>query len=190
MKSYLKLLVALVPVAVLTGCPSPKVVQPAPVEDRAAPAAIPSTATTPSAPATPGVEVLAAPDKGNFAGEELIDPLKNATGLLAKKTIYFEYDSSEIREEGRAIVEAHAANLIKNPKLTVTLEGHADERGSREYNLALGENRAKAVQQLMQLKGVPAKQIDIVSFGEERPADAGHEDAAWAKNRRVELIHK
>ena len=187
MKSYLKLLVVLVPVAVLAGCASPKVVQPAPVEDRTAPVTTPSTAAT---PATSGVEVLAAPDKGNFAGEELIDPLKNATGLLAKKTIYFELDSSEIKDEGRAIVEAHAANLIKNPKLTVTLEGHADERGSREYNLALGENRAKAVRQLMQLKGVPAQQIDVVSFGEERPADMGHGDDAWAKNRRVELIHK
>lgn len=188
MKSYLKLLVVLMPVAILAGCSSPKVVQkPAPIEDRTASATTPSTAST---PATSGVEVLAAPDKGNFAGEELVDPLKDATGLLAKKTIYFEYDSSEIQEEGRAIVEAHAANLIKNPKLTVTLEGHADERGSREYNLALGENRAKAVQQLMQLKGVSAKQIDVVSFGEERPVDMGHEDSAWAKNRRVELIHK
>ena len=188
MKSYLKLLVVLMPVAILAGCSSPKVVQkPAPIEDRTASAATPSTAST---PATSGVEVLAAPDKGNFAGEELVDPLKDATGLLAKKTIYFEYDSSEIKDEGRAIVEAHAANLVKTPKLTVTLEGHADERGSREYNLALGENRAKAVQQLMQLKGVPVKQIGIVSFGEERPVDMGHDDAAWAKNRRVELIHK
>ncbi len=189
MKSYLKLLVVVVvPVAVLAGCASPKVAQKsAPVEDRTASVATPSTAAT---SATAGVEVLAAPDEGNFAGEALVDPLKNATGLLAEKTIYFEYDSSEIQEEGRAIVEAHAANLIKNPKLTVTLEGHADERGSREYNLALGENRAKAVQQLMQIKGVPAKQIDVVSFGEERPVDMGHDDAAWAKNRRVELIHK
>ncbi len=190
MKSYMKLLMVVIPMAVLVGCTSPKVAQKtAPVEDRTAPEAIPSTAT-PATPTTPGVEVLAAPDKGNFAGEELVDPLKDATGLLAKKTIYFEYDSSEIQEEGRAIVEAHADNLIKNPKLTVTLEGHADERGSREYNLALGENRAKAVQQLMQFKGVPAKQIETVSFGEERPVDMGHEDAAWAKNRRVELIHK
>ena len=186
---YMKLLVVLMPVVVLAGCASPKVVQkPAPVEDRSAPVTTPSA--TPSTPATSGVDVLAAPDKENFAGEELVDPLKDATGLLAKKTIYFEYDSSEIQEEGRAIVEAHAAHLIKNPKLTVTLEGHADERGSREYNLALGESRAKEVQQLMQLKGVPAQQIDIVSFGEERPADMGHGDDAWAKNRRVELIHK
>lgn len=191
MKSYMKLLVVLIPVAVLAGCSSPKVAQkPAPVEDRSAPpAATPSTAM-PSAPATPGVEVLAAPDKGNFAGEELVDPLKDATGLLAKKTIYFEYDSSEINDEGRAIVEAHAANLIKNPKLTVLLEGHADERGSREYNLALGENRAKAVRQLMQLKGAPTTQLDVVSLGEERPADMGHGDDAWAKNRRVELSYK
>ena len=141
MNSYLKLMMVFIPVAILAGCSSPKVAQkPAPIENRtAASVATPSTAT---APTTSGVEVLAASDKGNFAGEEMVDPLKNATGLLAKKTIYFEYDSSEIQGEGRAIVEAHAANLIKNPSLTVTLEGHADERGSREYNLALGENRS------------------------------------------------
>lgn len=190
MKSYMKLLVILVPVAVLAGCASPKVAQkPAPVEDRAG-SATATPETTPSASGTTGVEVLAAPEKGNLTGEAIVDPLKNATGLLASKVIYFKYDSSEVLDNGQAIIDAHAANLIKNPRLSVTLEGHADERGSREYNLALGENRAKAVQQLMQLKGVSAKQIEVVSFGEERPAEMGHEDTAWAKNRRVELVYK
>ena len=191
MKRYMKLLVVLIPVAVLTGCASPKVAQkPAPVEDRTKSVTTAPPATTPSAPATSGVEVLAAPDKGNFSGEEMVDPLKNATGLLAKKIIYFKFDSSEILDDGLAIVDAHAANLIKNPKLSVTLEGHADERGSREYNLALGESRAKAVQQLMQIQGVSVKQVEVVSFGEERSADMGHEEAAWTKNRRVELVYK
>ena len=186
MKRYTKLLVILIPVAVLVGCSSPKVAQkPAPVEDRTG-----SVTTAPSAPATSGVEVLAAPDKGNFAGEKIVDPLKDATGLLTKKIIYFKFDSSEILDDGLAIVDAHAANLIKNPRLSMTLEGHADERGSREYNLALGESRAKAVQQLLQIKGVSAKQIEAISFGEERPVDMGHEESAWVKNRRVELIYK
>ena len=191
MKRYMKLLVVLIPVAVLTGCASPKVAQkPAPVEDRTKSVTTAPPATTPSVPPTSGVEVLAAPDKGNFSGEEMVDPLKNATGLLAKKIIYFKFDSSEILDDGLAIIDAHAANLIKNPKLSVTLEGHADERGSREYNLALGESRAKAVQQLMQIKGVSAKQVEVVSFGEERSADMGHEESAWTKNRRVELVYK
>ncbi len=188
MKRYMKLLVILIPVAVLAGCPSPKIAQkPAPVEDRTESVA---PAPAPSAPATSGVEVLAAPDKGNFAGEKMVDPLKDATGLLTKKIIYFKFDSSEILDDGLAIVDAHAANLIKNPRLSMTLEGHADERGSREYNLALGEGRAKAVQQLLQIKGVPAKQVEAISFGEERPVDMGHEESAWVKNRRVELIYK
>lgn len=186
MKSCVKFLIVIAPVVLLAGCASPKIAQKsAPVEERTG-----AVTGAPAASTTPGVEVLAAPDKESFAGKPIIDPLKDATGLLARRVIYFELDSSEIRDEARAIVEAHAAHLIKNPKLSVTLEGHADERGSREYNLALGEGRAKAVQQLMQIKGVPAKQIEVVSLGEERPADAGHDEAAWLKNRRVELVYK
>lgn len=187
MKRYMNLLMVLVPVAVLAGCSSTKVAEkPAPVEDRTAAVAT----TKPSAPVTSGVEVLAAPDKGNFSGDAVVDPMKDATGLLGKKVVYFKFDSSEILDDGLAIVDAHAAHMIKNTKLSITLEGHADERGSREYNLALGENRAKSVQQLMQLRGVPASRINVVSFGEERAVDMGHDESAWAKNRRVELVYK
>lgn len=104
-------------------------------------------------------------------------------------TIYFEYDSSEIKSEDHLTVEAHVAYLIANPNTSITLEGHADERGSREYNLALGENRAQAVKRQMTLLGTSLSQIRTVSYGEEKPAINGHDDYSWSQNRRVEIIY-
>lgn len=113
--------------------------------------------------------------------------LDDPNSPLAVRVIYFEYDSSEVLPQYRSVVEAHAAYLAGNPNVVVTLEGHADERGSREYNLALGERRAYAVKSQMTLLGAGDNQIKIVSYGEERPALEGHDDNAWSKNRRVEL---
>jgi peptidoglycan-associated lipoprotein len=110
--------------------------------------------------------------------------------LLSEERIYFTFDSSMIDEPSRAIIEAHAAYIMENPDVTVQLEGHCDERGTREYNLALGERRAQSVQKLMAALGVPAKQIKSVSFGEEKPVDGGHDESAWRKNRRVDLVYK
>lgn len=101
--------------------------------------------------------------------------------------IYFDYDSSEIREEYRGIVEAAVAHLTSDPNAIVTLEGHTDERGSREYNLALGERRAQGVSRQMVLLGASANQIRTSSYGEERPQDPGHDEAAYGQNRRVEV---
>lgn len=115
------------------------------------------------------------------------DPLNDPAGVLANRVIYFDYDSSEVRAEDQALVEAHANYLAQNPGRQVLLEGHADERGSREYNVALGERRALAVGRLMQLLGVSDTQMRTVSYGEENPADDGHDEIAWAANRRVEL---
>jgi peptidoglycan-associated lipoprotein len=110
-------------------------------------------------------------------------------GLLAKKTIYFDFDSSEIKGEGTDIVAAHAKYLAANATTRVRLEGHTDERGSREYNIGLGERRAQAVRRALLLQGASDKQISTVSYGEERPAVPGHDEAAWAKNRRVEIVY-
>lgn len=118
-----------------------------------------------------------------FAG----DPLDDPESPLATRVVYFELDSSEIRDEDRAIVEAHAGYLAAHPQARVRLEGHADERGSREYNIALGERRANAVHQLMGLFGVGDEQLTTISYGEERPAASGHDESAWQRNRRVEL---
>jgi peptidoglycan-associated lipoprotein len=115
--------------------------------------------------------------------------LDDPQSLLAVRIIYFEYDSSDIKSEDRATIEAHAAYLVANPNTNVTLEGHADERGSREYNLALGERRAQTVKRQMTLLGASPNQISTVSYGEERPAIEGHDDYSWSQNRRVEIIY-
>jgi peptidoglycan-associated lipoprotein len=111
------------------------------------------------------------------------------SGLLAKRVVYFDFDSSEIKGEGTDIVAAHAKYLAANPSTHVRLEGHTDERGSREYNIGLGERRAQSVRRALLLQGAADAQISTVSYGEERPAVPGHDEAAWAKNRRVEIIY-
>ncbi|WP_299176653.1 peptidoglycan-associated lipoprotein Pal [uncultured Neptuniibacter sp.] len=100
---------------------------------------------------------------------------------------YFDFDKSVVKAAGFSDLEKHATYLAANPSAQVVLEGHADERGTREYNIALGERRAKAVSRFMQVNGASASQIETVSFGEEKPAILGHSEASWSQNRRVEL---
>lgn len=123
---------------------------------------------------------------GENAGEGVGPP---AVGLLAQRTIYFAFDSSVINGEGTALVAAHARYLAAHPSVHVRLEGNTDERGSPEYNIGLGERRAQAVRQAMLLQGVSDSQITTVSYGAERPVDPGHNEAAWAKNRRVDIVY-
>jgi peptidoglycan-associated lipoprotein len=122
---------------------------------------------------------------GGFTGDPLTDP----NSPLSQRVVYFDFDSSEVGAEDRAIIGAHAEYLANHADVSIILEGHADERGSREYNLALGERRAKAVQQLMLLQGVGQKQIQVISFGEERPVALGHDEESWRLNRRVEILY-
>lgn len=110
-------------------------------------------------------------------------------GGFETKVIYFDYDSSEVKADSQSVVTAHADYLLAHPGTQVTLKGHTDERGSREYNIGLGERRAKAVEQLLILKGVPSRQVETVSLGEEQPAEFGHDESAWSLNRRVELTY-
>jgi peptidoglycan-associated lipoprotein len=121
-----------------------------------------------------------------WAGHALDDP----NSLLAKRTVYFDYDESVLLDQDRAILEAHAQYLSQNPGAAVTLEGHTDERGTREYNLALGERRAVSTRQFMSLLGASGQQLRTVSYGEEQPAALGHNEEAWALNRRVEIIYR
>ncbi|PTY37116.1 peptidoglycan-associated lipoprotein [Saccharospirillum sp. MSK14-1] len=109
--------------------------------------------------------------------------------LLDQTIVYFDFDKSEIRTEFRTVLNAHAMNLVANPNMSIVLEGHADERGTREYNLALGERRAQAVADYLMLKGAAASQIDTVSYGEERPVALGSTEADYAENRRVEIVY-
>jgi peptidoglycan-associated lipoprotein len=112
-----------------------------------------------------------------------------ATGALARTVIYFDFDKSEIRPEFADVVSAHARNLTGHPNLKMKLEGNTDERGTREYNIGLGERRAQAVRRALMLQGVAESQLTTVSFGAERPAAEGDDESAWAKNRRVELVY-
>ena len=124
-------------------------------------------------------------DDGAAAGGALNDP----NSPLAVRVIYFDYDSANIRADFNDTVAAHASYLAANPNTVVTIEGHADERGSREYNLALGEHRSLAVRKQLVLLGASAAQIKTVSYGEERPAVDGHDDSAYGQNRRAELVY-
>ncbi len=110
-------------------------------------------------------------------------------GLLAKRIIYFDFDSSDIKGEGTEVVAAHAKYLASHGGMRVRLEGNTDARGSREYNIGLGERRAQAVRRALLLQGATESQLATVSYGAERPAVAGSDEAAWAKNRRVEIVY-
>lgn len=122
-------------------------------------------------------------DRGLGEGEYLDDPSAGELGTV----IYFDFDSSEVRPQDQDMVSRHAMQLGDNMRLSVRLEGHADERGSREYNIGLGERRAQAVRQMLMIQGVSASQISTVSFGEERPASFGSDELDYAQNRRVEI---
>ncbi len=112
--------------------------------------------------------------------------LSEEAALRAITTFYFEYDSSDLKPEAMRALDVHAKDL-KSSGARVVLEGHTDERGTREYNMALGERRANAVQRYLVLQGVSPAQLELVSYGEERPVATGHDEQSWAQNRRVEL---
>ncbi len=113
--------------------------------------------------------------------------LNNPQSILAQRIIYFDYDQATILEKYKPILAAHAELLANYPEMRVRLEGHADERGSREYNVALSERRAETVRQYLLFKNVGSEQMEIVAFGEEKPLVPSHNDSAWSKNRRVEI---
>lgn len=115
--------------------------------------------------------------------------LDDPSGPLAKRVIYFQYDSYEVLPEYEDVISAHAGYLAAHPQQRATLEGHADERGSPEYNVALGEQRAKAVQRMLQIQGGGKGQVQVLSFGEEKPVVDGHGESSWQQNRRVEITY-
>ena len=124
-------------------------------------------------------------DGGMGEGEYLDDPSAGELGMV----IYFDFDSSEVRQQDKDLVSRHARQIGDNMRMSVRLEGHADERGSPEYNIALGDRRAQSVRSMFELQGVSPQQITIVSYGEEKPAVEGHADTAWRMNRRVEIVY-
>jgi len=119
-------------------------------------------------------------------GPEFSDP----NNPLSKQTIYFMLDSSQVQEDFVPVIAAHARYLSSHGNQRIVLEGHGDERGSREYNIALGEQRAKSVANMLKVQGVSDSQVDVVSYGEEKPAAFGHDEGSWELNRRVEVVYK
>ena len=119
-----------------------------------------------------------------------IAALKDPRSPLSKRSVYFDYDSYVVKDEFQALLAAHGKFLVANPKMKMLIQGNADERGSREYNLALGQKRAEAVRRALTLVGATDAQIEAVSFGEESPAVAGSSEDAYARNRRVELRYR
>ena len=155
-------------------------------------------AAKPTAPIEPGPEAMpesnvetAAPNtRPGLTPQEIErrDAARRKELLLEQRTIYFEFDSTTIRSEFEAQLRAHGEALRDNRNRRVRLEGHADERGSREYNIGLGERRAQEVRRMLLLSGASSTQITTISYGEERPVAIGHDESAWSQNRRVELI--
>jgi len=180
MKRILSIALLLAGAALLSGCPKKHNV----IEPPSAGSQVPGSSSGDSA-STSGRGL------NGDASTQGADGMGGAytTGPLSKKVIYFDFDKSEIRPEFAETVTAHARNLTSHPNLKIKLEGNTDERGTREYNIGLGERRAQAVRRAMMLQGVAESQLTTVSFGAERPAVEGDDEAAWSQNRRVELVY-
>jgi peptidoglycan-associated lipoprotein len=178
MKRILSIALLMAGSALLSGCPKKHNVIEPPTAGTQVPG---SSSTTPGEGASTSARALDG-DAGTQGGNM-------ATGPLARKVIYFDFDKSEIKPEFADLVAAHARNLTSHPNLKMKLEGNTDERGTREYNIGLGERRAQAVRRALMLQGVAESQLTTVSFGAERPAVEGDDEAAWAQNRRVELVY-
>lgn len=162
---------------------TPTEVTPAPQPQASTGAGSAGTAAAAAPTTTPAAQSQVATVQAGQMGTKGVDGLPPGVGRI----VYFDFDSFAVREDGRPVVEAHARLLNGNRSRKMTVEGHTDERGGREYNLALGQKRAEAVVRSLTLLGATESQLEAVSFGEERPAAQGSDEAAWAKNRRAEL---
>lgn len=118
------------------------------------------------------------------------DPLNDPKGILAKRSVYFDYDSYTVKDEFKPVVEAHAKYLAANKGRRIIIQGNTDDRGGREYNLALGQKRAEAVRRALALLGVSDAQMEAVSLGKEKPKATGSDEAAWAENRRADIVYQ
>ena len=165
-----KLVISVVLVNLLAACASEK-----PKETVAAPA---------PAPAPKAVVVAPAP-----APVAVVDPLNDPASILAKRSVYYPFDVAVVQDADKPVVEAHAKYLSEHANRNVRLEGNCDERGSNEYNLGLGQRRADGVKKMLELGGAKAGQTESVSYGEEKPKASGHNETAWAQNRRTDLIY-
>ena len=167
-------------VVLIAGCSSTPETTETPVDERP---------VTPAATTTPGATTSGATTSG-VTGTSLPTLHKDPNNILSKqRSIYFDYDQFVIKDQYRPMIEAHAKYLQSNRGLKITLQGNTDERGTREYNIALGQKRADAVKNMLVLLGVQEVQIETVSFGKEKPRREGHDEASWAENRRVDIVY-
>jgi peptidoglycan-associated lipoprotein len=176
-----RILWSAIALSLLSGCPStPETPAPgAEVVERKPPAPTPGATAQPA----PSTAVPGAP-----MADWMKDPrLKDAA---FKRSVYFDFDKDEIKPEYVPVVEAHAQFLRQYRGAKMLIQGNADERGSREYNIALGQRRSEAVKQMMQLLGARPDQIESVSFGEEKPRATGHDEKSWAENRRADIVYQ
>jgi peptidoglycan-associated lipoprotein len=170
-----KIALSIVVASLVAACGSQEVKKDVPVADRTTPTTQPSQTATPSTTSPTTQPTIAA------------NPLTDPKNILSKRSVYFDFDSNVVKDEFRPVVQAHARYMVDRKDAKVRIEGNCDERGSREYNLALGQRRAEAVKRVMTVLGVQEGRIETVSFGEEKPASAGHDEAAWAQNRRGDI---
>jgi peptidoglycan-associated lipoprotein len=165
---------------------TPDTQPPAGVEDRAPgatrPAPGPGTQPVPAKPVT-GVDLSG--DKPAAA----VAPHRDPANVLAQRSVYYDFDKYDIKDEFKPVIEAHAKYLRENSGLKMLVQGNTDERGSREYNIALGQRRSEGVKRMLQLLGVREEQIEAVSLGEEKPKELGHTEEAWARNRRSDMLY-
>jgi peptidoglycan-associated lipoprotein len=179
-----KIFAAALIAAFLSGCQTtPTTQESAPIDDKSAITGSTSGATT-SGAAGSGVTGSAT---GTLSSAS--NPLRDPNNMLSKRNIYFDFDSFVVRDEFKPLVEAHARFLQQNRTARMTIQGNTDERGSREYNIALGQKRSDAVKRMMLLLGATETQIETVSFGKEKPRNPGHDEAAWAENRRDDILY-
>jgi peptidoglycan-associated lipoprotein len=165
--------------ALLAGCPKkPTVSEPAS-----------TTSQVPASSATNGTGSGPSTSVSPYGSDTAENGGPGANGPLAGRVIYFDFDKAEIKPEYADLITTFAKNLAAHPTLKLRLEGNTDERGTREYNIGLGERRAQAVRRALMLQGVPEGQLTTVSFGAERPAVEGDDESAWSQNRRVELVY-
>jgi peptidoglycan-associated lipoprotein len=182
MRTTLKLIATAAALAIaFVGCgTTPESQAPAKVEERSGPSTSPSTVKTPP---VAQVDVTGRPVGTSSSA------LKDPNNILSKRSIFYDYDKFDVRDEYRNLVEAHAKYLRENPGARMLIQGNADDRGSREYNLALGQRRAENVKRAMVLLGVNDKQVETVSFGAEKPVAFGQDEESWSKNRRSDLVY-
>src|SRR5437762_5105042 len=148
-----------------------------------------STAGTPQASGAQPSATTSGTDRRNVTGSQTTRSTNVAfKGAPGRNSVYFDYDQHDIKADYKAVIEDNAKYLRENPSLKARVEGNADERGSREYNVALGQKRAEVVTKALTLLGVPASRIEAVSYGEEKPRRTGHDEPSWAENRRGDVV--